>query len=293
MSEATLQIDIRKWVDRAKADKPTYHQRQASEITLNAIAATVPLNERLYLKGGVLMGLAYNSPRQTGDIDLTADMAVGEETGEQIRDLMNAAFPRAAARLGYADMVLRVQSVKGLPAGYYPDAEFPALKLKIAYAERGGRQEEALSAGKAANVIDLDISFNEPTKSIQILQLTGGEELRAYSLVDLISEKYRAMLQQVSRNRNRRQDVYDLDILISALGTDGEIRAAILETLIEKCLSRHIKATQESINDPEVKRRSGADWNTMKLEVGEVPDFEPCFERISEFYRRLPWSGDE
>lgn len=27
----------------------------------------------------------------------------------------------------------------------------------------------------------------------------------------------------------------------------------------------------------------------MELELGEVPDFEGCFMRVSAFYRNLPW----
>lgn len=72
MSEHLLEIDVAAWVEKARADPVTYKQRQIVEITLNAIADTAPLNEKLYLKGGILMGLAYGSPRQTADIDLTA-----------------------------------------------------------------------------------------------------------------------------------------------------------------------------------------------------------------------------
>ena len=163
--------------------------------------------------------------------------------------------------------------------------------MKIAYARRGTREEDALSEGKTTNVIKLEISFNEPLLQFQVLELTGGQELRAYSLVDLIAEKYRAMLQQVPRRRNRRQDVYDLDLLIADNQLDDSCRVQILDALIEKCRSRHIRPDRASLDDPEIKRRSGADWHTMKLELGEVPDFEDCFARVSQFYRDLPWQA--
>lgn len=58
---------------------------------------TTPLNEKLVLKGGILMGLAYNSPRQTADIDLTAVLAAEDNVDEMIRDLLDSAFPSAPA----------------------------------------------------------------------------------------------------------------------------------------------------------------------------------------------------
>ena len=71
------------------------------------------------------------------------------------------------------------------------------MKFKIVSAQRNTRQEKALHEGKVLGLIALDISFNEPLQQIQILKLTGGQELRAYSLADLNAEKIRAMLQQV------------------------------------------------------------------------------------------------
>jgi len=247
MSEKTLEIDVAGWVERAKADPVAYRQRQAVEVTLNAIAMTAKLNDKLYLKGGILMGLVYNSPRQTADIDLTTAFAVGPEVDAQITALMNSAFPRAAAQLGYVDLIVKVHSVKRMPKHIFVDAEFPALKMKIAFAERGARQEKALEEGKVPGVIDVDISFNETLRQIQVLELTGGQELQAYSLVDLMAEKYRAMLQQKERNRNRRQDVYDLNRLIADGEFDSAFKAQLLDVYIEKCRSRHLEPTYKSL----------------------------------------------
>ncbi len=290
MYNQVLKINVADWVDGAKADPVVYQQRQAAEITLNAIAITAPLNDKLFLKGGILMGLAYGSPRQTYDIDLTADLAVDSDVDDRIRRLLDFAFPRAAAGLGYPDLIVNIHSVKRQQKAIFEEAEFPALKLKIAYAQRGTSQEKALLDGKTPGVIDVDISFNEPIRQIQILELTGGQKLRAYSLIDLIAEKYRAMLQQITRNRNRRQDVYDLHFLIANNDLDDAIRAQVLDVFMEKCRSRHIEPTWQSLENPEVKKRSGAEWNTMKLELGELPDFEECFKSVSEFYRSLPWN---
>ena len=290
MSDPILKIAVAEWVASAKADTVAYRQRQTVEITLNAIAMT-SLNTKMLLKGGILMGLAYGSPRQTADIDLTATLKAEGDTGDKIRELLDSAFPRAAAALGYTDLVVKTHSVKPQPKAIFEDADFPALKLKIAYAQRGTTQENALREGKAPGVIDVDISFNETLQQIQVLELTGGQKLHAYSLVDLIAEKYRAMLQQVPRNRNRRQDVYDLNLLIARSEIDDARCAQIFDAFVKKCRARHLNPERASLDDPEIKRRAGADWQTMELELGEVPDFEVCYARVAKFYRNLPWNS--
>lgn len=290
MSDPVLELNVAGWVERARADPIAYAQRQAVEVTLNAIAMTADLKERMFLKGGVLMGLAYDSPRQTADIDLTAAFEVSPDIDEKIRGLLDGAFPRAAARLGYADLIIKVHSIARQPKAIFETASFPALKIKIAFARRGSPQEAALNRGIAPGKIEVDISFNEPLKQIQVLGLTGGAELLAYDLVELMAEKYRAMLQQKERNRNRRQDVYDLDRLIGGREFTSEVLTQILEVFVAKCQSRNIEPTIDSLNDAEVRSRSAADWQTMQLEIGMLPEFEGCYSRVSNFYRALPWA---
>ena len=93
----------------------------------------------------------------------------------------------------------------------------------------------------------------------------------------------------MGRRRNRRQDIYDLDRLIAEQEIDENLREQILEVFVAKCRSRDIEPDRASLDDPEVRRRSAAEWETMKLELGEMPSFEDCFARVSEFYRNLPW----
>jgi predicted nucleotidyltransferase component of viral defense system len=290
MSDPVLELNVAGWVERARADPIAYAQRQAVEVTLNAIAMTADLKEKLFLKGGVLMGLAYDSPRQTADIDLTAAFEVSPDIDDKIRGLLDGAFPRAAARLGYADLIIKVHSIARQPKAIFETASFPALKIKIAFARRGTPQEVALNKGMMPGKIEVDISFNEPLRQIQVLGLTGGAELLAYDLVELMAEKYRAMLQQKERNRNRRQDVYDLDRLIDGRKFTQEVLTQILKVFVAKCQSRNIEPTIDSLDDAEVRSRSAADWQTMQLEIGTLPEFDGCYSRVSNFYRALPWA---
>lgn len=292
MSEPVLKIKIKEWVDCAKPNTMAYQQRQTVEVTLNAIAMKSPLNTKMFLKGGILMGLAYDSPRQTFDVDLSTNFTPDNLVDDKIREQLDSTFPRAAANLGYASLILKTNSVERRPKAIFEDAEFPALRFRIASAKRNTTQEKALHEGKGPCLINLDISFNEPLQQIQILELTGGQELRAYSLVDLIAEKYRAMLQQIPRNRRRPQDVYDLDLLIRDDQINSTTRRQILDAFIETSYSHHLRPDRASLDDPEIKRRSGAEWKALKLELNEVPHFEDCFARVSEFYQSLPWDSN-
>lgn len=192
-------------------------------------------------------------------------------------------------RLGYADKAIRVQTVKKLPHKLGLGGKFPALSIKVAYAERYSHQEKMLREGKAINAVSLDISFHEKILNYQVLEIADGESLRAYSLTDLIAEKYRALLQQVIRNRYRRQDVYDLHALIPKLESDDNMKTIILSTFIRKCKSREFEPYQFSVDNKELEFRSRAEWNSMKLEIGELPDFDSCYGCIMTFYRQLPW----
>lgn len=291
MSEPPHPVDVAAWVARLAQDPVAHRQRQAVEIILNAIAMTGPINSELFLKGGILLGLVYGSPRQTTDIDLSAAFAADDDIGHRMGTMLDSTFPRTAASLGYADLVLRTQSAKGSPNHIFPEAEFPALKLKIAYARRGTNEERALNEGTASTVIDVDISFNEPLNHVQVLELTGGQELYAYGVIDLVAEKYRALLQQIPRNRYRRQDVYDLDVLLPGILSDKIPPADILEALLEKCSARRLEPNRRSLENTEIKRRASRDWNTMELELDDLPVFEDCYERVATFYRSLPWDG--
>lgn len=101
----------------------------------------------------------------------------------------------------------------------------------------------------------------------------------------------RALLQQPIRRRNRRQDVYDIAHLLNSNAFDDGARSAILSTLIEKCRTRGIDPTLESLDDPEIRERAAREWETLRLEIANLPQFAEQFTLVAEFYRTLPWSS--
>lgn len=113
--------------------------------------------------------------------------------------------------------------------------------------------------------------------------------IRAYTPTDVIGEKLRALIQQPIRNRQRRQDVYDIVWLLDAHDPDDLTKKDILESMVGKAEARDIELSIDSFDDPEIKRRAGLDWNTLQLEISDLPPFEPLFKRVHSFYRSLPW----
>lgn len=275
-------VDVAAWVDSNRADPVAHRRRQAQHILLNAIAAIHP-SYSLYLKGGLLLGLVHRSPRMTIDIDLTAGFAARANVDDEIRKALDKALQPAAIRLGYVGARIRVKRVQTMPRGIEIErANFPALTIWVRYGP-GHRQK--------TDDVRLDVTFSEPPlQRADIIDIGDGIELHTYSLVDVIAEKYRALLQQAVRRRARRQDVYDLDYLLRRHAFDTGTRTAILTTMRDKCRSRDIEPAAGSLDDPEIRDRAEAEWDQIGLETGDLPEFAGCFETVRQFYKGLPWN---
>lgn len=286
-----VDIDLRAWVEMARANPVAHRDRQVTEIVLTAIGLSADLSQALVLKGGTLMALAFQSTRVTADIDFSAT-----QEPEGFQDLLEAQLglelPRAARQLGYLDLVCRVQGVKRHPRPtMFEEADFPALEVRVGSALRSNTNEmRALEQRRAARVAKVEISFRDQVYAFQELTLNGAQvAIQAFSQTEIVAEKIRALLQQVVRNRGRRQDVYDLALLIERRAFDDDDHHQILSTMIAKCRSRGIEPTQKSFADPEIAERAARDWDTLRLEVDNVGDFHERFALVREFYERLPW----
>lgn len=286
-----VDVDVRAWVEAARANPTRYRDRQVTEIVLAAIGLAPSLSKTLVLKGGAVMALAFKSIRVTGDVDFTS-LAEPADIVEKITTELNAILPQTAIRLGYLDLLCRVQGVRKMPRPEnFEDHHFPALRVKIGSAKRGTVEETRLADGKAARVLDVEISFRDQVYAFQELNLKdAGVAVRAFTIHELIAEKLRALLQQPLRNRNRRQDIYDIAFLIDAHDLSAADKAAILLTLIEKCRSRGIEVDPTSMDNPEIKLRAQADWDTLALEIGDLPPFEERFALMHDLYVSLPWA---
>ena len=159
----------------------------------------------------------------------------------------------------------------------------PALKLTIGYATRGTRAEEQLRERRSVHALQVDISFKEPVVYSAELTITDTQVvIQTYDVAEIIGEKLRALLQQPIRKRTRRQDVFDIDYLISTYHPDADMRAAILCSLMAKADERDVMVGPNSLENTKVKELARAEWKTLKLEIGgRLPDFEEAFELVS------------
>jgi predicted nucleotidyltransferase component of viral defense system len=284
-------VALSAWVDEAKADAAKHLERQVTEILLHAIGITETLNQTLVLKGGVLMSLVHGSYRYTGDVDFTA-IVDPTPYADLLKAELNRALPRATADLGITDIVCAVQRFDYKPRQKgFTEFTAPALKLSIGYAKKDTRDEVRLSEGKSTRILEVDISFKEKVLSISEINIEETDvKIQAYDFEEIIAEKMRATIQQVNRERNRRQDIFDIRWLVERYKPDDHSRNKIVKTLIEKSEDRDIFPNADSFEDKELKERSSKEWDTLKLEVGgKLPDFEESFEIVRGFYRSLPW----
>ena len=286
---ATVDVDVRAWVETARADPILLRDRQVTEIVLTAIGLSPDLRQALVLKGGTLMAIAFQSPRGTGDVDFSATVEPGEFAATVTAEL-DRTMAQAAQRLGYLDLACRVQGVVRRPRSeHFADASFPALEVRVASARRtDAAQMRAFGEGRASRVLKIEISFRDQVYARQGLVLLGAKvAVQAFAPIEIVAEKLRALLQQPLRNRNRRQDVYDVAYLIERHDFDAEERAKLHRILLAKARSRGIEPGAGSISDPEVIDRARRDWTTLQLEIGDVGDFDERFEVVRRFYETL------
>lgn len=283
------EYDIKDWVEDASTTS-NKEFRQAVHTILSAIASDSNLKANMILKGGILLAIRYKSHRYTKDIDFSTERQLGGEINEDgIRESLDSSLAQMVEELDY-DLDCRVQSSKLQPKDR--NSTYPSIKMKVGYAYKGKPKHKLLLSLRSPDIVSIDYSLNEATPNIEDFKLNLKDGILTYSLTDLIAEKYRSLLQQVSRNRTRRQDVYDLNLLIERFGDiDSFERSKILNSLIIKSKAREIEPDINSFENPELKSRAKKDYPTLKDEIeGELPDFNELFQKAADFYRSLPWS---
>jgi len=278
------QIDIATWVQSAPEGREDF--RKAVHLILEAISLDPLLQESMVIKGGMLLAIRYNSPRFTKDLDISTHLMPVSLTQETLIEHFDNALRRAEVVLEYG-IASRVQRCKLQPQNN-PKASFPSYAITIGYAGRGTAQHKKLQRKQAPDTIPIDFSFNEPTHNKESLTLSQGS-ISSYGVNDLIAEKTRSLLQQVTRERYRRQDVYDLNKLFEQSIAKIEPQT-VLESLMKKSISRGITPNRNSLDNSEVKQRAYKEYHTVADEIeGDLPDFDELYSNLIEFYKSLPW----
>lgn len=276
---------IESWVDAAD-DKNTQELRQAIHTIFVAVAKSKYLADNMIVKGGVLLAIRYQSVRFTKDIDFSTSDMFADFDKTKFADELSESLALAVEELPYG-LDCKVQSTELQPKN---GNLFPTLKVTVGYAYQGTVKHKRLLSGSSTDVVKIDYSFNEMTEEVEVIEISDDNVIKAYSLTDLVAEKYRAIIQQKSRNRTRRQDAYDIYWLISNKYLEQADNFLILKTLIAKASSRGIDIYKEMLNDTDIIERSQADYHMLYQEIeGELPDFELSYKTVREYYESLPW----
>lgn len=296
MDDTLISLDVASWVEES-ASKEVREFREAVRLILQAISGSDQLSSDMIVKGGVLLAIRYKTGRSTRDIDFSTNKKFEDNLADKFIADLSQRISEVVAE-SESDIDLNIQSCKKQP--HKEDATFPSLKIKIGYAIKGSPSHKKLVAKQCSTIVEIDYSFNEQTPYIDRLAVDGGELIMAYSFADLIAEKYRAVIQQMSEHRGRvghtrRQDIFDLNFLISEASEINDYeKRKILQSAIIKSRSRNIEININSLDNEEVFKKSKEDYATLQDEIeGELPDFDESYNRVNEFYKKLPWGALE
>jgi predicted nucleotidyltransferase component of viral defense system len=283
-----IKISIEEWVNQGKEIQQEPF-RQSIHTILHAIANSQKLRDIMVIKGGVLIAICHHGGRFTKDVDFSTSKKLNEFKENDFLEEFKKQLSKSVNSLEY-DLDCRLQSYETRPPR--ENATFPTLCLRVGYAYKGSREHRHLESGKSTKVIDIDFSFNEKINKIEQIKITetGDEYLQAYSLTDLIAEKFRAILQQEVRNRIRRQDPYDIYELINNYDLSEKDKKEILESLLVKSASRNLQVDQNSMDTPNIRNRCQKEYPNLANEIeGTLPPFDDLYSTVNRFYKSLPW----
>ncbi len=186
-------------------------------------------------------------------------------------------------------LACKIQSSRIKPRG--EGKHHQTLEINIGYAYKGTIDHQHLIRNNCTNVVKVDYSYNEINQNIEVLELIKGANIQAYSLSDFVAEKYRAIIQQKTRNRIRRQDAFDVYWIIKNNHLKGnEIKNKILKSFKVKSDSKGISVDQFILRDKDIIRRSQTDYDSLAQEIDvDLPPFKDMYKIVQDYYESLPW----
>lgn len=284
-------INLPRWVE-AEKEPGRQSFRQAVHLVLRAIAQSEALAPAMIMKGGILLAVRYRSTRFTRDIDFSTSRRYQQQAIQPLLATIEEALAPVSADNEYG-LALQLQSHQIKPPNR-PDVSFPTLQLRIAYADRQNSAAMRRLINKGApTLVHVDYSFNEWVTDIEEHQVDGGA-LRMYAFHDLLAEKLRSVLQQPVRNRERYQDIYDLNLLLNtAEPITSADRAAVLEKLFQASLGRLDMPDRRALRDPRIVQLSQRQYGSAlpQMVADSLPPFDVAYGVVQEFYESLPWDA--
>lgn len=280
------EIDLFGWVETASGNDD---QNRVVHILLHGIGSSDGLRTTMIMKGGNLLGIRHSSTRYTGDVDFSTAQKFKDFGQEAFEEELNQVLISAAGDLGYT-LQCWVQKTVVQP---HAEGTFPTLQVKIGYADtQNPKEKKFVDRRQSPKILKIDYSFNEVTYNHEIIKLSNDSNILAYSIIDIVAEKIRSVLQQVVRKRNREQDIYDLWYLLTSYTFNTTQKREILSSLRKKSEGKELDSYlhADALAEPEIKARSSERYGDLKDTVKDLPDFEVSYGVVEEFFKSLPWS---
>lgn len=289
---------IEEWIEQAQ-EKDEKDFRRIIHMILVAISRDKNLSHTLIIKGGIVMSLVYGGDRYTSDLDASSLEKPSDLTIEKLDSVLGKQLKAVVATSQY-NLDCKIHSIKPQPSKKkFPDSSFPAYKVKIGYADKSQPNAmKQLAASNASHTVEIDISFNETVtvQDIDAFQLNEKQNVLYYNLEQIMAEKFRSLLQQPVRKRNRRQDIFDIAHLLQEYEdhfSNVETKNLVLEKLLKSSVGRDVDVYlhRKGMADPEIKKRSLEDVSSLEQEVEVKEDAAVMYGVVSSYFESLPWSN--
>lgn len=194
--------------------------RRAITAVLDAVSRDHELHENYVLKGGLALQLVYASPRRSDDLDFNALQPTSNQITDDTRRRLLAFAERLDDALGATAGAHDFTSIATVRQRV--SDEIPTLLTDLAF--------ETCSGGEGQ--IKLQLTLSEIICET-VIRTIDGLHVHAASLEDIMAEKLKALLQQVSRETVRSPDVFDVWYFTTASPLDVD-PAVVTRYLLEK-----------------------------------------------------------
>ncbi len=254
--------DLSTWAREHNITMTEARRRFAQFVMLRAITSSRALSAFLVFKGGNALDFMWQPNRSTLDLDFSTAQTVADlgREAENLHSLFTGALNAVGPLFGVLCRVARIQQ---RPPGQ--DKTFVTYLVRVAYAlpdQESVRQRMNTDPKYGPQLIDIEISINEPICADEPRDIDGTHPLRVSTIEDIVAEKLRALLQQPIRNRTRPQDLLDIAVVLHQ-GPPPD-RALVADFLMRKAAARNIPVSRAAFHHPEIMERAIQGYDELK-----------------------------
>lgn len=254
--------DIGPWARTNRRPLEEARARFAQYGVLCAISRSRSLRGCLVFKGGNALDFLWQPNRSTRDLDFSI-VDGGTITHEQIEGPLRRALQSVERELG---ILYNLNKVEQRPPGEKKTFRSYEVTIGFAFPTDSTSTRKRLREGYSPRVIPLDISTNDPVCDMTEMQLNLSDRIQVCTLEDIAAEKLRALLQQPIRNRNRRQDVLDLALILPREDLD---LGSVASYLSKKSQARGITPTRTAFRSAEIMKRALFEYHELAATTRE------------------------